>query len=157
MDEKKSLPLLSITLWPNKGMSQKQILNLLVLLFFLMMLPVIPFISVNASFVFLPFPLFVIFLLYLCLTLNLKQLEIYESIKIWPSLIEVTRVETNGSEKVWYANPYWATTIMYPTNQKVENYLTLKGNGREVELGAFLAPTERLELKEKIDNVMQKI
>ncbi|HEU0223312.1 MAG TPA: DUF2244 domain-containing protein [Paracoccaceae bacterium] len=34
---------------------------------------------------------------------------------------------------------------------KVENYLTLKAEGREIELGAFLAPEERVALKADIE------
>jgi hypothetical protein len=33
----------------------------------------------------------------------------------------------------------------------VPNYLTLSGGGREVELGAFLTPVERIELKDRLE------
>jgi uncharacterized membrane protein len=46
---------------------------------------------------------------------------------------------------------------LYEKNQKVENYLTLSGGGREVEIGSFLAPNERLEVKNKIENVIKDI
>ena len=39
----------------------------------------------------------------------------------------------------------------------VENYLTLSGNGREIELGAFLTPEERISIKEKIDEALSLI
>jgi uncharacterized membrane protein len=32
----------------------------------------------------------------------------------------------------------------------VPNYLTLKGNGREVEIGAFLSEPERLTLRREL-------
>ena len=35
---------------------------------------------------------------------------------------------------------------LYATEGPVPDYLTLKGDGREVELGAFLAPEERKAL-----------
>tara|TARA_B100000700_G_C14503033_1_gene605013 strand:+ start:185 stop:550 length:366 start_codon:yes stop_codon:yes gene_type:complete len=121
------------------------------------MIPIIPFMFEKTVFMFLPFSLSTIFLLYLCLTLNLKKLKVYEMINIWPSLIEIKRFEINGKEKIWSSNPYWTKTNIYAADQKVENYLTLKGNGREVELGAFLGPNERLEIKEKIDTIIHKI
>ena len=39
---------------------------------------------------------------------------------------------------------------------KLKNYLTLAGKGRRIELGAFLSPDERLELRDKIQNALAK-
>ena len=41
-------------------------------------------------------------------------------------------------------------------NPKLKNYLTLVGKGRHIELGAFLSPDERIELKDKIQNALAK-
>ena len=41
-------------------------------------------------------------------------------------------------------------------NPKLKNYLTLVGMGRHIELGAFLSPDERIELKDKIQNALAK-
>ena len=41
-------------------------------------------------------------------------------------------------------------------NPKLKNYLTLTGNGRHIELGAFLSPDERIELRDKIQNALAK-
>ena len=72
-------------------------------------------------------------------------------------MIEINRYENNGSKKSWTANPFWTKIKLYPANQKVENYLTLTGNGREIEIGAFLAPSERLKLKQKIETTISNI
>jgi uncharacterized membrane protein len=45
----------------------------------------------------------------------------------------------------WHANPAWVRLSLFE-NGRVEKYLTLKGNGREIELGAFLSPPERAAL-----------
>ena len=39
----------------------------------------------------------------------------------------------------------------------LSSYLTLKGNGKEVELGSFLTPEERINLKQKIDDTLIKL
>jgi len=39
----------------------------------------------------------------------------------------------------------------------VENYLTLEGNQRTVELGGFLSPEERLTLKAAIDETLRSL
>ena len=36
----------------------------------------------------------------------------------------------------------------------IENYLTLEGNQRTIELGAFLSPEERIELKVNIETAL---
>ena len=41
-------------------------------------------------------------------------------------------------------------------NAKLKNYLTLAGKGRHIELGAFLSPDERIELRDKIQNALAK-
>ena len=46
-------------------------------------------------------------------------------------------------ERRWHANPFWVRLKNSATTGRVEKYLTLQGNGREIELGAFLSPWER--------------
>ena len=157
LNSKEGDPLLSLTLWPHRSLEKTVIFKLIVIIYCVMLIPILPFLTLNTMLIFLPFSLLPMFLLYFCLHLNLKEAKLYESINIWPSLIEVRRYEANGNEKVWNANPYWTATKLYPQDQKVENYLTLRGNGREVELGSFLNPEERIEIKNKIDAIIQRI
>jgi len=46
----------------------------------------------------------------------------------------------------WQANRYWVTVHLHPKGGPVENYITLRGGDREVELGAFLDAEERANL-----------
>jgi len=39
----------------------------------------------------------------------------------------------------------------------VPNYLTLKGEGREVELGAFLSEAERIALKDEVQGHISRL
>jgi len=57
----------------------------------------------------------------------------------------------------WEANPYWVEVKLRPEGGKVENYLTLRGAGREVEIGAFLAPDERQVLRRELDDLFAKL
>jgi uncharacterized membrane protein len=43
----------------------------------------------------------------------------------------------------WGTNPYWVRVRIHPEGGPVPDYLTLAGDGRDVELGAFLSPGER--------------
>jgi uncharacterized membrane protein len=152
-----SVPLLELTLWPNRSMEKKTFYSMMLVLFGAMMIPVIPFIGSKTILLVLPFSLMTLLVLFLFVMLNYRAGQLYEKITIWPNLVEVKRYEVDGTGKKWCANPYWTKVKLYKENQKVKNYLTLSGSGREVELGSFLAPTERLEVKQKIDIAMKEI
>ena len=47
----------------------------------------------------------------------------------------------------WEANPYWVRVTRHVRGGPVPHYLTLSGGPREVEIGAFLTPEERLQLE----------
>ena len=64
-----------------------------------------------------------------------------EELRLWPDLVTVVRREPDGRERRWHANPFWVR--LHLRDAHVEKYLTLEGNGREIELGAFLSPGER--------------
>ena len=83
---------------------------------------------------------------------NLKEI-----VRIDPKEISVTRIEANGNKISWKANSYWARVKLYPEGQIVENYLTLVGGNREIELGSFLSPEERTLVRVKIENILRKI
>ena len=151
------LPLLNITLWPNRSLSKKSFLGLMVVLFFGMMIPIIPFIGTKTILLILPFSFTTLLTLLISILLNYQAGKLYESIKIWPNLIEVKRYEKDGTSKEWRANPYWTRVNLYEENQKVQNYLTLSGSGKEIEVGSFLAPTERLEIKKKIETIFKQM
>ena len=152
-----SAPLLALTLWPNRSMGKQSFYSMMLVLFGAMMIPVIPLIGSKTILLVLPFSLITLSLLFFSVMMNYRAGKLYESITIWPNLIEVKRYEANGTGKNWSANPYWTKVKLYKDSQKVENYLTLSGSGREVELGSFLAPNERLAVKHKIDVVMKEI
>ena len=152
-----AMPLLNLTLWPNRSLKKKYFWTLMLATLSAMTIPLIPFIGTKSLWVFLPFSLGTLFALFLSIILNYQSGKLYENIKIWPDLIEIKRYEVNGTSQEWHSNPYWTKINLYKRSQKIQNYLTLTGSGREVELGAFLSPKERMEIKQKIENVINQI
>ncbi|MCC5956690.1 MAG: DUF2244 domain-containing protein [Natronohydrobacter sp.] len=69
-----------------------------------------------------------------------------EDLHLTRDRIEILRTNPRHPEQRWEANPYWVRVKLTEKGAPVENYLTLEGAGREVELGAFLSPEERAEL-----------
>ena len=158
MNERKDVaPLLDINIWPNRSMSRENFGLFVILLGILAFWPVVPFFGSKTLIAILPFSLSIALLLLLLRRYADNFEKIHETLVIWPNLITVRRYESNGSIKEWNSNPYWTKVNLYENSEKIENYLTLSGSGREIELGAFLAPGERLELKNKIELVIAKI
>lgn len=76
--------------------------------------------------------------------------ELTEVLTLTRDRIALVRRAPDGAEQRWEANPYWVAVRLYPTGSKVPHYLTLKGEGREVELGAFLSEAERVALANEL-------
>ena len=149
--------LLNLTLWPNRSLEKKTFVILMIMTFGAMLVPIIPFVGTKTVLIVLPFSIITLLLLFVSIILNYQHGKLYENIKIWPGLIEVKRYEIDGTSKEWRANPYWTKVNLYEESEKIQNYLTLSGSGREVEVGAFLAPTERLEIKKKIESIFKQM
>lgn len=101
----------------------------------------------------LPFLLGALFLLWLGFLLNDRSGKLHEELTIWRDEMRVERHEPKGRVRRWAADPF-KVRLMLHEDGRPENYLTIRGGSREIELGAFLAPWERLELKEEVDTAL---
>ncbi len=87
-----------------------------------------------------------------------RDAEILEELTLTPDRITLLRRGPRGKRQEWEANPHWVEVRIYPKAGPkagpVPDYLTLRGNGREVELGAFLTEEERRQLREEIQEAL---
>ena len=81
---------------------------------------------------------------------NGRNLNLSETLWIWSDEVRVERQEPDGRRLRWQAEPMKARVRLHK-EAKIEDYLTLTGGGREIELGAFLAPEERVALADEIE------
>jgi uncharacterized membrane protein len=95
----------------------------------------------------LPFRLAAIWAIWFALRKNGRDRDIVEDLRLSPDRITLVRHGPKGKRQDWEANPYWVQVTLHETGGAVPNYLTLKGDGREVELGAFLSEDERIALR----------
>jgi len=84
-----------------------------------------------------------------------KDGEILEELRIWPDRMTLDHMHPRQGHKSWEANPYWVQVKIDPKNERVVNYLTLKGADREVELGTFLSEDERAALYDELDQKLR--
>lgn len=88
--------------------------------------------------------------LWWALTRSFRDGTLTETLTLGGDRITLVRRAPDGTELRWEANPHWVAVRLYPTAGRVPQYLTLKGEGREVELGAFLTEDERVALAGEI-------
>ena len=79
-----------------------------------------------------------------------KDATLTESLKIWPDLVAVYRKNPRDEDQFWHAHPSFAR-VHIRKDYEIENYVTLTGGNREIELGSFLTAEERLKLFEELD------
>lgn len=87
--------------------------------------------------------------LWLALRRNSREARRGEVLTLDRQRIEVVN-RMRAAPRTWTANPYWTEVRIRPEGGPVPDYLTLKGAGREVELGAFLSPGERKALADDL-------
>lgn len=92
--------------------------------------------------------------LWLGLRRNLRDRSVVEEMRLARSGLHLRRLNPRGPVQEWRADPAWVTLHLIPRGGPVPHYLTLTGGGREVELGAFLTPDERIALHDALQRVL---
>ncbi len=117
-------------------------------------MPLIPALGTPVFWGLLPFLGAALAMLWLGLKRNIFDGRLAEHVTIWPDEMRVERREPRGRVRRWRAEPFHVRLTLHPEG-KVEQYLTLRGAGgraaREIELGAFLSPDERVALADEIE------
>lgn len=119
--------------------------------------PLLPAIGTPVFWGLLPFEIGALGLLWIGFSRSNRDGALSEILTLWRDEMRVERREPSGRVLRWRADPYWVRLSLHPEGRKVENYLTLRGSGREIELGAFLSPDERSEVKEELEAALGQI
>lgn len=109
-------------------------------------LPLVAVLGSIALWGLLPFVVVAVTCVWWAIERNDKDLAVNERLRVDRSTLSLTRHNPRGPDQFWECQTYWARLQMHPTGGPVPHYLTFRGNGREVELGAFLSEEERREL-----------
>ena len=147
---------LKIRLIPNRSLSSygTKVVFCVVACGFL--LPILPFIGSPIGTTLTIFSGLTFYIFLVLLQKNFQQGNTFEDISISKNKITVVHQEKNKELITWEGNPYWTRVHVDFNNPRLKNYLTLAGKGRHIELGAFLSPDERLELRDRIQNALAK-
>ncbi len=149
-------PVLALTLWPNRSLSRRGFAWVMGIVAVVLALPILALLGTAASLGLIPFSMAALLALYLAIRRNYADGRLTEELRLWPDLITVERREPGGGLRRWHANPFWVKVRLSDT-ARIEKYLTLEGNGREIELGAFLSPEERETLRRDLVDALARL
>lgn len=144
-------------LWPHRSLTQRGFAWFVGGTAALIAVPLLAVLGSPVVWALLPFLLTAIWAIWFALRKNGRDRDIVEDLHLMPDRITLSRHGPKGRRLDWEANPYWLRVTLHPTGGPVPNYLTLKGDTREVELGAFLSEQERITLREDLDARLRQL
>ena len=144
-----------LDLWPHRSLTSRGFSGAIWLMFAGAVIAALPFIGTIAFWVLLIFMLTALAALWTALRASDRD-RLREELLIYPDRMALTHWTAKGQALTWEANPYWVRLTLH-RDAKLENYLTLKGQSREVELGAFLSSEERARLRDELALVLGQL
>ena len=143
-----------IEVWPYNSLKPKGFVLFLASTFVLISLPLFNVLGTTVFWGLLPFLLVAFIGVWFALRRSLNDRQILEQLTLSREEIVLIRQNPTGEHKRWVCSPYWAKLKIYETEGPVANYITLTGNGKEVELGSFLSEDERKALYGKLEKML---
>ena len=151
-------PALALRLRPNRSLPPEGFVAFIALTCGLIGIPMLALLGTPVLWGMLPFFVLVVGGLWVALRRNAADTgRLCEELTLWSDCLRLVRVNPRGPRQEWEANPYWVRLNLRAEGGPVENYLTLKGGGREVELGAFLSPQEREDLCDRLQQALARL
>jgi uncharacterized membrane protein len=148
--ERNDRPVYAARLWPNRSLGpfgRRMAMRIAVAG---LALPLLALAGTPVVWGLLPFAAGALAMLWYGFRRNQFDGRLVEDVAIWRDEIRIERREPRGRIRRWSADP-WRVRVVLHDDAKVEKYLTLRGAGREVELGACLSPEERVALAAEVE------
>ncbi|WPY95931.1 DUF2244 domain-containing protein [Limimaricola variabilis] len=146
-----------LQLWPYRSLPKRGFAGFVGGTAALIALPLLMVLGTPVLWALLPFLAGAIAAIWWALARSYRDGEVIERLEIRPDRIRLTRRDRGRPERVWEADPYWVELRLHEGERPVPGYLTLRGAGREVELGAFLPEDERRALAEDLQRLLARI
>jgi uncharacterized membrane protein len=133
-------------LWPHRSLPKRGFVGFIGLTFVLLLVPLVPALGSPVLWGLLPFLMGTLWFLFWAIQRSYRDGEVLEELRIWEDRVTLERHARRRPTQDWEANPHWVELRLHEKGGPVPNYVTLRGNNREVEIGAFLSDDERLDL-----------
>jgi uncharacterized membrane protein len=136
--------------WPYRSLPRKGFAGVIALAAGMLLIPLLPVLGSPVLWGLLPFFALAVWGLWIGLMRSYRDGELTEELRLTRDSLDLVRIAPRRAPQRWQANPYWVQVRLHPKGGPVPDYLTLKGGEREVELGAFLSPEERVALADDL-------
>lgn len=150
-------PQQELQLWPHNALSAKGFAAMVLGFYTAASIPLYGVIGTAVLWGVLPFVLLATSGLWYALRRNNRDRQILETLTISAETTHLHRRNPKGDAQTWDCNTYWVTVSLHETGGPVPNYVTLKGKGREVEIGAFLSEDERKALYDDLRAALRRV
>ena len=147
----------TIELWPYNSLKPKEFAFFFGATFAFIALPLFNVLGTKVFWGLFPFLFLTLMGIWFALRKSLRDRQILEQLTLYKDELVLIRQDPNGEQKEWVCSIYWSKLRMYDKEGPVANYITLSGNGREVELGSFLGEDERKELFHELNRLLKKL
>ncbi|HLI10139.1 MAG TPA: DUF2244 domain-containing protein [Alphaproteobacteria bacterium] len=96
-----------------------------------------------------------VLLIYLAFKASYRSARLYETIRLTEDALVVERVAPSGRLQRWSFQPYWLR-VEIDDPPEHDSALVLTSHGRELTIGAFLTPEERLEVARALRDALDR-
>ncbi len=146
-----------LRLWPHRSLPRRGFALFIVITCGMLTLPLYPLLGTVTLWGLLPFLMLAVGGVWIALERSYKDAQVNEELTIDREAVHLRRVNVRGPVQEWDCESYWAKVEMHPTGGPVPHYVTLKGKGRQVEIGAFLSEDERKVLYGEIADALKRL
>lgn len=142
-------------LWPHQSLKAAGFVGFMAGTFALVSLPLLMALGSAVLWGILPFVLLTLGGMWVALSRNQRNAQIIEVLTLTGDRAHLVRRDPGGQVHEWDCNRYWATPELHPLGGPVPHYVTLRGCGRTVEIGAFLSEEERVALYDELKRTLR--
>ncbi|MBC7739288.1 MAG: DUF2244 domain-containing protein, partial [Candidatus Saccharibacteria bacterium] len=146
-----------LRLWPHRSLSRRGFAMFIGITAAMLALPLATQIGTPGLWILLAFVAATLGGVWFALQHSYRTGSVTEDLVLTRDLISLHRTNPATPAQDWQANPHWVRTTLHPTGGPVLNYLTLSGNQRDVELGAFLQPDERQQIHDRLQYLLSTL
>ncbi|MCC5999375.1 MAG: DUF2244 domain-containing protein [Pararhodobacter sp.] len=147
----------SLRLWPHNALKPRGFAGVIGLCAGVLALPLLAMLGQPVLWGLLPFAGLALWGLWYAIQRNWQDRSVVEEMHLSRRAIHLRRLNPRAPVQEWRADPAWVTLTLVARGGPVEHYLTLTGGGREVELGAFLMPDERIALHDELQELLVRL
>ena len=137
-------------LWPHQSLQPRGFVLFITITFAMSLLPLVAVVGSVVLWGLLPFMLTAIAAIWFALKRSRHRAQVIEVLTLSDERAHLMRRNQSGDLQEWDCNRFWAKPSLHKKSGPVPHYVTLSGNGREVEIGAFLSEDERLALYDEL-------